>query len=114
MAVGHAKEFTAPQEVRDQHRFEVGRQQEYMQDDVEGFFGTLEVSKFKGSQSDPTHMLNAGSKRYIMCRKPPGELLKSAHAVDREHRVIIALGQTDVPVPRTYTLCEDESVIGTL
>ncbi len=113
MAVDRAAEFTGTQDVREQHRFEVGRLEEYMQEHVEGFSGSLQVQQFKGGQSNPTYMLEAGGKKYVMRRKPPGELLKSAHAVDREYRVITALGQTDVPVPRTYTLCEDESVIGT-
>lgn len=108
-----ANEFTGTQDVREQHRFDVARLQAFMEEHVEGFSGTLEVAQFKGGQSNPTFLLDAGGKRYVMRRKPPGELLKSAHAVDREYKVITALGQTDVPVPRTYALCTDDSVVGT-
>ncbi len=84
----------------------------YLARHIDGFSGTLSADKFEGGQSNPTFKLTAGGKSYVLRRKPPGELLKSAHAVDREYRVITALQDTDVPVPRTYLLCEDESVIG--
>jgi len=71
------------------------------------------VKQFRGGQSNPTYYLTAGGKEYVLRRKPPGKLLPSAHAVDREYRVITALGTTGFPVPRTYALCEDASVIGT-
>jgi len=71
------------------------------------------VGQFKGGQSNPTYQLIAGDKRYVLRRKPPGQLLPSAHAVEREYRVMTALAGTDVPVPRTWCLCEDVSVIGT-
>jgi len=71
------------------------------------------VTQFKGGQSNPTFLVCAGGRRFVVRRKPPGNLLPSAHAVDREYRVITALGATDVPVPRTYVLCEDDAVIGT-
>jgi aminoglycoside phosphotransferase (APT) family kinase protein len=76
---------------------------------VEGFSGELTVEQFKGGQSNPTFLLSAGNKKYVMRRKPPGKLLPSAHAVDREYRVITALAQTDVPVARSYALCEDDA-----
>jgi aminoglycoside phosphotransferase (APT) family kinase protein len=85
-----------------------------MQKHMDGFSGTLEVEQFKGGQSNPTFRLSAGGKRYVLRRKPPGKLLPSAHAVDREYRVITALQGSEVPVARTYCLCEDESVIGTM
>jgi aminoglycoside phosphotransferase (APT) family kinase protein len=105
--------FNGTTEVRDKHRFDVDALQRYMQQHVEGFSGTLEVSQFKGGQSNPTYKLSAGGKSYVLRRKPPGKLLASAHAVDREYQVITALAQTDVPVAKTYCLCEDDSVIGT-
>jgi aminoglycoside phosphotransferase (APT) family kinase protein len=71
------------------------------------------VQQFKGGQSNPTYLLNAGGKKYVLRRKPPGTLLPSAHAVDREYRIMHALRDTDVPVPRMLCLCEDSSVIGT-
>ena len=79
---------------------------------VEGFRGTIDLSQFKGGQSNPTYQVMAGGKKYVLRRKPQGKLLKSAHAVDREYKVITALGQTNVPVARTYALCTDESIIG--
>jgi aminoglycoside phosphotransferase (APT) family kinase protein len=75
--------------------------------------GPLEVAQFKGGQSNPTYLLAAGGQRYVLRRKPPGKLLPSAHAVDREFRVIRALADSDVPVARALALCEDDAVIGT-
>jgi len=90
------------------------RLQSYLESHLPGFTGTLTAEKFAGGQSNPTFRLSAGGHAYVLRRKPPGELLASAHAVDREFRVISALGQTDVPVPRAYLLCEDESIIGSM
>jgi aminoglycoside phosphotransferase (APT) family kinase protein len=100
-------------EVRETHRFDVAALERYMRAHVEGFRGPLTVRQFHGGQSNPTYYLDAPSGKYVLRRKPPGKLLPSAHAVDREYRVITALGGTDVPVPRTYALCEDPAVIGT-
>lgn len=75
--------------------------------------GPLVVAQFKGGQSNPTYLLTAGRQSYVLRRKPPGRLLPSAHAVDREYRVIRALADSGVPVARAYALCEDASVIGT-
>ncbi|HMB09756.1 phosphotransferase family protein [Saliniramus sp.] len=78
-------------------------------------FGTLQkAEKFAGGQSNPTFLLTTDTGRYVLRRKPPGQLLKSAHAVDREYRVMQALADTPVPVPRMHHLCEDESVIGSV
>src|SRR5207244_12897352 len=85
----------------------------YLRVHVAGFDGPLTVKQFRGGQSNPTYYLTAGGREYVVRRKPPGKLLPSAHAVDREYRVITALGTTGFPVPRTYALCEDASVIGT-
>ena len=100
-------------EVREQHRFDVAALERYLREHVAGLRGPLEVRQFRGGQSNPTYHLVAGGRDYVLRRKPPGKLLPSAHAVDREYRVITALGRTDVPVPRTYVLCEDDAVIGT-
>src|SRR2546427_8765885 len=100
-------------EVREAHRFDVGALARYMREHVEGFGGSLEVRQFRGGQSNPTYHLSAGGREYVLRRKPPGKLLPSAHAVDREYRVITALGKTGFPVPRTFALCEDDAVIGT-
>ena len=85
-----------------------------MQSHVEGFHGPLSVRQFKGGQSNPTYLLEADSGNYVLRRKPPGTLLESAHAVDREFRVISALYAADFPVPRPYVLCRDDDVVGTM
>jgi aminoglycoside phosphotransferase (APT) family kinase protein len=80
---------------------------------VPGFTPPLALEQFKGGQSNPTYRLTDGAgRRYVLRRKPPGTVLESAHAVDREYRVIRALGATDVPVPRAHALCTDDGVIG--
>ena len=106
-------ETTSTIEVQEKHQVDVFALQEFMEDRVEGFSGNLTIREFSYGQSNPTYMLSTDRKRYVMRRKPPGQLLKSAHAVDREYRVISALRDTDVPVPKTYAICNDESVIGT-
>lgn len=93
--------------------FDVASLQRYMTANIDGFGGTLEVARFKGGQSNPTFQLSAGGRRYVLRKKPAGQLLPSAHAVEREYRVISALRHTDVPVAHTYCLCEDSEVIGT-
>src|SRR3990172_7213312 len=99
--------------VLESHRFDEEALRHYMAGRVPGFRGSLAVQQFLGGQSNPTYHLAADGQEYVLRRKPPGKLLPSAHAVDREYRVITALGSTDVPVPRTYALCEDASVVGT-
>lgn len=102
-----------PGPVRDNHRFDEAALERYLADHVEGFRGPLTVRQFSGGQSNPTFLLEAGGRRYVLRKKPPGQLLKSAHQVDREYRAMKALAATDVPVPRMHVLCEDESVVGT-
>jgi len=98
---------------REAHRFDAARLEAYLRVNVAGFAGPLAVFQFAGGQSNPTFVLDTPAQRYVLRKKPPGVLLPSAHAVDREYRVITALGRTPVPVPRTFCLCEDPSVIGT-
>lgn len=86
----------------------------YLSRHIDGFEGPLVSRKFSDGQSNPTYLLQAGGTQYVLRRKPPGKLLKSAHAVDREYRVIAALADTDVPVPRALHLCDDDSVIGSM
>ena len=86
----------------------------YLEAHVDGFQGPLTATKFDGGQSNPTFHLRAASGEYVLRRQPPGKLLKSAHAVDREFRVMNALRDTAVPVPRMYHLCEDRDVIGSM
>ena len=101
--------------VRDAHAFDQARLAEFMKANVDGFRGSLSVLQFEGGQSNPTfHLTDGGSRMYVLRKKPPGKLLPSAHQVDREYRVIKALSDhTDVPVPKPYALCQDDSVIGT-
>ncbi len=99
--------------VLDAHRFDEAALNRYMSDHVDGFAPPLTVSQFQGGMSNPTFLLTDGNgKRYVLRKKPPGELLPSAHAVDREFKVISALNATDVPVAKAYALCEDDAVIG--
>src|ERR1019366_5319841 len=100
-------------EVRANHRFDEARLEKYLAEKMPGFRGPLEVLQFAGGQSNPTFMLRAGDARFVMRKKPPGVLLQSAHQVEREYRIITALANTDVPVPRTHLLCADPSIIGT-
>lgn len=98
--------------VREAYRFDEARLAEWLESNVEGFSGPLTVEQFKGGQSNPTYKLVTPSRCYVLRRKPPGTILKGAHAVEREARVLSALGPTDVPVARVYGLCTDDSVIG--
>jgi len=86
----------------------------YLSENLAGFEGPMEVTKFQGGQSNPTFMLKTPAHSYVLRRKPPGVLLKSAHAVDREFRVQKALQGSDVPVSKMHLLCEDDSVIGSM
>ncbi|AYV45526.1 phosphotransferase family protein [Caulobacter flavus] len=86
----------------------------WLEANVDGYAGPLEVRQFKGGQSNPTYQLVTPSRRYVLRRKPPGKLLPSAHAVDREFKVISGLHQAGFPVARPYALCMDEGVIGTI
>ncbi len=105
---------TGTKEVAESHRFDEAALAAWMQANVEGFEGPLEVRQFKGGQSNPTYQLVTPAKKYVMRRKPPGKLLPSAHAVDREFKVISALHPTGFPVAKPYGLCVDEGVIGTM
>ena len=87
---------------------------EYLAGQIKDFAGLQSAEKFAGGQSNPTFLLTADSGNYVLRRKPSGRLLKSAHAVDREFRVISALAATDVPVAKAYHLCEDDNVIGSM
>jgi len=101
-------------DVRPGMEFDERRLAEYLAAHVPGFAGPLSVRQFKGGQSNPTYLLATPGRHYVLRRKPPGTLLASAHAVDREYRVIRALGEgSEVPVPRAYALCTDDAVIGT-
>jgi aminoglycoside phosphotransferase (APT) family kinase protein len=108
------EQFIGTRPVAPQHAFDEVALARWLAAHVEGFGGALKVEQFKGGQSNPTFLLEAGGQRYVMRRKPPGNLLPSAHAVDREFRVIGALAHTEVPVAKAYALCDDTSVIGAM
>ncbi|MGV1684901.1 phosphotransferase [Sphingopyxis sp. NJF-3] len=98
--------------VRDAHRFDEAALARWMADHVAGFAGPLAVEQFKGGQSNPTYKLVTPRRSYVLRRKPPGPTLKGAHAVDREARILTALGGAGFPVARVHGLCTDDSVIG--
>lgn len=95
-------------------QFDIEDLTRYLTAHVGGFEGPMTVEKFAGGQSNPTYLLKARSGSYVLRRQPPGVLLKSAHAVDREFRVLSALAATNVPVARAFHLCTDTAVIGSL
>ena len=105
--------FSGTGEVRAGQEIDTARLSAWMADNVEGFAGPLTVQQFKGGQSNPTYKLVTPKQNYVLRRKPPGILLPSAHAVDREYRVITALHRQGFPAPRTFGLCMDNEVIGT-
>ncbi len=107
-----APEFTGTMPIQEHQRFDVGALESYLR--KHGLSGPLTVRQFKGGQSNPTYLIDAAGKRHVLRAKPgpAAKLLPSAHAVEREFRVITALARAGIPVPRTYCLCEDESVIG--
>jgi aminoglycoside phosphotransferase (APT) family kinase protein len=92
--------------------FDTGRLEMWMAEHIAGFAGPIAVDQFAGGQSNPTYLVESPNRRYVLRRKPPGRLLPSAHAVDREFRVILALAGTDVPVAHGYALCADPSILG--
>ncbi len=106
--------FSGTKAVEQHLQFDESRLAEYLQREIDGFAGPLEVRRFKGGQSNPTYQLITPGRNYVLRRKPPGELLPSAHAVDREFRVIAALNKTEFPVPKAFVMCEDPSVVGTM
>ena len=113
-AIDRQSAFTGVKPASGMLALDVGRLAGWMTDHVPGFAGPLAVNQFKGGQSNPTYRLDAGSGSYVLRRKPPGDLLPSAHAVDREFKVQQALGQTGFAVPQVHALEPNESVIGSM
>jgi aminoglycoside phosphotransferase (APT) family kinase protein len=105
-------DFSGTKPVEERHRIDDVRLDAWMREHVEGYAGPLIVLQFKGGQSNPTYRLDTPSRSYVLRRKPFGKLLPSAHAVDREYRVIAALHKQGFPVARAYALCMDDAVIG--
>jgi aminoglycoside phosphotransferase (APT) family kinase protein len=104
--------FSGTKPVEERHRFDEAALDAWLRGNVEGYAGPLTVSQFRGGQSNPTYRLDTPGKAYVLRRKPFGPLLPSAHAVDREFRVISALHAAGFPVAPPYALCTDEGVIG--
>jgi aminoglycoside phosphotransferase (APT) family kinase protein len=98
--------------VREAHHFDEAALKDYLEKHLKGFRGPLSIRQFEGGQSNPTFLVEAASGRYVLRKQPPGELLPSAHQVDREYRVMAALANSSVPVPRMLCLCLDRDVIG--
>lgn len=105
--------FSGTKAVAEALAFDEAALSAWMQENVDGYEGPLTVSQFKGGQSNPTYKLETPGKSYVLRRKPPGKLLPSAHAVDREHRVMKALGEQGFPAPHMFGLCMDREIIGT-
>ncbi len=101
-------------QVKESHRFNEEKLSEYLSDKLEDFSSIVAVGQFNAGQSNPTFILESvEGRRYVMRKKPPGDLLPSAHAIDREYKVQKALNKTDVPVSKMYLYCDDSSIIGT-
>ncbi|HEY1604721.1 MAG TPA: phosphotransferase [Allosphingosinicella sp.] len=99
--------------VRNGLAFDTARLADWLKREVEDFSGPLTIEQFRGGQSNPTYKLITPGRTYVLRRKPPGQLLPGAHAVDREYRALAALGRQGFPVPRVHAFCLDENVIGT-
>jgi aminoglycoside phosphotransferase (APT) family kinase protein len=113
MTLDRQQAFSGTKEAAPALRLDVARLEAYLAQHVAGFAGPLTIKQFKGGQSNPTYMLETPARRYVLRRKPPGKLLPSAHAVDREYRVISALHAQGFPVAAPLAYCADESVAGT-
>ena len=106
--------FSGTREVDPRHALNEARLGEWLAANVMGYAGPLAIRQFRGGQSNPTYELTTPGRTYVLRRKPPGTLLASAHAVDREFRVISALHAQGYPVARPWALCTDEAVIGSI
>ena len=112
-SIDRQRAFHGTKDVAATLRLDLRRLENYLAAQVAGFVGPLTVKQFKGGQSNPTYLLETPARRYVLRRKPPGKLLPSAHAVDREYRVIRALYAQDFPVAEALIYCDDESIAGT-
>ena len=109
-----SEQFSGTKEVSEKLAFNLEDLNIYLEKKDINIGNILNYEQFKGGQSNPTYLLTSENNKYVLRRKPPGKLLKSAHAVDREYKVLTSLQNTEVPTPKTIHLCEDESVIGTI
>ncbi|TAL04720.1 MAG: phosphotransferase family protein, partial [Rhodospirillaceae bacterium] len=110
-SIAEANTGTTP--VRDGYALDAATLARWMAINVTDFAGPLTVEQFKGGQSNPTYKLVTPGRNYVLRRRPPGERLPGAHAVEREARVMAGLGRTEFPVPRVYGICTDNDIIGT-
>ena len=106
--------FTGVKEVQSHLRLDTKKLEKWLVANVDGFTLPFAMHEFRGGQSNPTYQISTDSTKYVLRRKPPGELLPSAHAVDREYRVISALYKNSFPVPKTFAMCTDNDVIGSI
>lgn len=106
--------FSGVMPVEARNRLDEAKLSAWLGSNVAGYEGPVTVQQFRGGQSNPTYRLDTPAKRYVLRRKPFGKLLPSAHAVDREFKVISALGKAGFPVPGAHALCRDDSVIGSM
>ena len=106
-------QFSGVKDVSEHLKFDLTHLNTYLEENLASIGRVLDYKQFKGGQSNPTYLLETEKGKFVLRRKPPGSLLKSAHAVDREYRVLTSLMDTDVPTPKTFLLCEDDKVIGT-
>ncbi len=109
-----SEQFSGTKEVSEKLAFNLEDLNIYLEKKDINIGNILNYEQFKGGQSNPTYLLTSENNKYVLRRKPPGKLLKSAHAVEREYKVLTSLQNTEVPTPKTIHLCEDESVIGTI
>src|SRR5580700_2664363 len=112
-AMGEAADPPIVGEVRANHRFDPAPLEAWLAANVEGFEGPMRLRQFHGGASNPTFYIATAARRYVLRKKPPGQLLASAHQVDREYRVMKALGAAGFTVPHMRALCDDEAIIGT-
>lgn len=114
MTVSRQETYAGTKEVEAHLQLDLTRLAAYLKHNIADYAGPLSLQRFKGGQSNPTYQLTTPHRNYVLRRKPPGVLLPSAHAVDREFRVIKALFDAGFPVPRPFVLCDDTAVIGTM
>ena len=103
--------FSGTKDVAAPLRFDAARLEAYLTTHAPDFAGPLTVRQFKGGQSNPTYLVETPAKAYVLRRKPPGKLLPSAHAVDREYRVIAALHCQNFPVAEPIHYCADDTIV---
>ena len=113
MTIDRQQAFSGTKEAAPGLRMDAARLEQYLAAQIKGFAGPLTIQQFKGGQSNPTYFLQTPARCYVLRRKPPGKLLPSAHAVDREYRVIHALHGQGFPVAEPLAYCDDETITGT-